>query len=157
MSDTHENIVYGLIDPRTLLIHYIGQSSWGLEYPRMHRHESIPETRCRRWVKELESRGFNYDVVVLETGNDAADLAAMKLWWMNYGRASGWPLTNSFKHRSPASDVVESRQQRGRRTLCIQVHVTEEQKKTLAATAADAGMTLAGWMLYVALRAARTE
>lgn len=100
-------LIYGLIDPRTLLVRYVGKSSTGLLRPNSHRAAArcaAPRGHCGRWINSLHRLGLDYVVVVLEDIVPQLDsLAAaavksrlndMERWWIAYGRASGWELTN---------------------------------------------------------------
>lgn len=85
-------LIYGLVDPRTLLVRYVGQSARGLARPRDHRGPARDNTRRSTWIKSLRALGLNFEIVVLEQG--CVDLDASERWWIAYGRASGWALTN---------------------------------------------------------------
>lgn len=108
------HLIYGLIDPRTLLIRYVGLSSNGMRRPRNHRWPSCPDTYCRRWVKSLQRLGLNYKIVVLEVLKDAADLDQAERWWIALGRASGWPLTNLTDGGGPSKLALAERRRRNR-------------------------------------------
>lgn len=87
------NIIYGIVDPRTLLVRYVGKSTFGLERTRQHKHQAKRErTYKANWLKSLCAAGLEYIVVVFET--EPPDLTAAERFWIAYGRASGWPLTN---------------------------------------------------------------
>jgi hypothetical protein len=60
--------------------------------PRQHsKGKSGPH--CKNWVNNLKNQGLNYEIVILEvTSADA--VKAAEVWWIAYGRSSGWPLTN---------------------------------------------------------------
>jgi hypothetical protein len=88
-------IIYGLIDPRTRLIRYVGKSSRGLCRPKQH-EKCDPKTTgvwCRRWIKKLQGAGLTYEVVILDRGT-AETLPELECFWISYGRACHWPLTN---------------------------------------------------------------
>lgn len=89
-------LIYGCIDPRTLLIRYIGRSSSGLSHPRGYKSPCMLKdtTHRSRWIKELLRLGLTYGVVVLEEVPDSADLNPAERWWIAYGRMSAWPLVN---------------------------------------------------------------
>lgn len=108
MSDfeTATYLIYGLIDPKTRLIRYVGKSSSGMKRPRDHGKRSCPDTYCRRWVRSLERIGLTYEIVVLEILPDHTDLAAAERWWIAYGRGCGWPLTNLTDGNGPAEDAM---------------------------------------------------
>lgn len=92
------NIIYGLIDPDSLMIRYIGKSCSGLNRPRNHRAaakrvRNREETHKARWIRSLLSRGLEYEIVILDETVPEA-LYDLEQWWIVYGRALGWPLTN---------------------------------------------------------------
>lgn len=91
-------IVYGLIDPRTRMIRYIGLSTSGLKRPRTHTQTPVDRAHLHsaRWIAGLKRLGIKYEIVILETVPDAdyEDLCRAETWWIAYGRASRWPLTN---------------------------------------------------------------
>lgn len=107
------HLIYGLIDPRDLLIHYVGRSSDGMQRPmthaRNHRRSSHHGVRTAVWIADLRSSGHEYAIVVLERiekprapstrcwwldDRNPTELPAAEQWWIAYGRACGWPLTN---------------------------------------------------------------
>lgn len=124
MSASPTNLIYGLVDPRTLLIRYVGMTSNGMRRPKDHRRPSGPDTYCRRWVKSLQREGLAYQIVVLEILETSITLPEAERWWIAYGRASGWPLTNlnGGGHVSEA-ELLELRERRIARA---------EQKKACA-------------------------
>lgn len=103
-------MIYGLVDPRTKFVHYVGLSGCGLRRPRRHRTEHTGSAAKVAWVLELQALGLDFDIVVLEYVDDPRAPAPHPLWtntdrnptalaeaerfWIAYGRASGWPLTN---------------------------------------------------------------
>jgi len=88
-------LIYGLVDPRTRLIRYVGKSTSGLRRPRGHRNPSNQKaTYSARWVEALRREGLTYTIVVLEEQAFGLSLDIAEQWWIAYGRASGWPLTN---------------------------------------------------------------
>jgi len=90
------NIVYGLVDPHTLLVRYVGLSTNGLKRPNGHRAPS--SLRCKShknaWIKTLFDAGLDYTIVVLEVVATKDALPAAERFWIALGRAFGWPLTN---------------------------------------------------------------
>ena len=87
-------LVYGLVDPRTLLVRYVGKSESGLERPRSHRHKCIGSTHREHWIAELKRAGLSYEIAVLESVATQDALVDAERWWIAFGRACGWPLTN---------------------------------------------------------------
>ena len=116
------NLIYGLIDPSDRLIHYVGLSSRGLERPREHRHAAKSDgVDCVKWIRELQSKGLDYEITVLEALENDSSLSAAERWWIAYGRACGWPLTNctdggeySRRFRKPGFGVSDEDLQQAR-------------------------------------------
>lgn len=111
--DEPENVIYALIDPRSLLIRYIGLSSNGISRAKDHRRPSCPDTYCRRWVKSLQRLGLDYEIFKLETFDTPTKLAEAERWWIAYGRACGWPLTNIMDGGGMSEEtILKKRRQR---------------------------------------------
>jgi hypothetical protein len=93
--DAPQHLIYGLVDPRTMLVRYVGCSSRGLTRPRQHvapRERKFNRYKDR-WIAQLEAAGLSYEIAVLAPSTRET-LKADEVWWIAYGRASGWPLTN---------------------------------------------------------------
>lgn len=90
-----ECLIYGLTDPRTGSVRYIGKSRTGLR--RSSQHQGRPSEKNphkSRWIMSLKIVGLAYGVVVLERVVSASDLDDAERRWIAYGRKEGWPLTN---------------------------------------------------------------
>ena len=88
-------LVYGLIDPRSTMIRYVGQSSIGMTRPRKHKRKPISDTsHCANWIRSLQRISLEFAIVVLEVCLTKEQLNGAEHWWVIYGRLSGWPLTN---------------------------------------------------------------
>lgn len=83
-------IIYGLIDPRTGQIRYIGKSSSGLSRPS----EGHYHGRCKNWISNLKEAGLRYQIKVMEDVGSKDMLNAAERNWIAHGRSEGWPLTN---------------------------------------------------------------
>lgn len=89
--------IYGLIDPRTKLVRYVGQTSSGMRRPRHHRAPSqlrTKKTHRSTWIRSLLKLGLDYEVAVLEAFDGPGPLNDAECWWIAYGLALGWGLTN---------------------------------------------------------------
>ena len=93
MSDP-KYIIYGLTDPRTSQVRYVGQSSKGLRRPLEHGNGGRSSGRCKTWLKSLQLKGLKNGVVVLEICGSAEDLDPAERKWIAHGRSKGWGLTN---------------------------------------------------------------
>ncbi len=94
-----KKLIYGLIDPRTRAIRYIGQSTRGLLRPAEHKYKLVDSdtTHKANWIRALLHEGLDYEIVVLQYLRDDQpyeDIDAMEICWIAHGRAEGWPLTN---------------------------------------------------------------
>lgn len=89
-------IIYGLKDPLTDVIMYVGKSSSGLKRPRYHAHAARKGDGglCANWIRGLLDLELMYEIVVLEYVVDASVLVDREVWWIACGRNNGWPLLN---------------------------------------------------------------
>lgn len=89
-------IIYGLIDPRTNEIRYIGLSRQGKARPRQHAypsHRNRP-TPVACWVRSLLAQGIRYQFVILEECKSREELAPAEIKWITDSRARGCRLLN---------------------------------------------------------------
>lgn len=89
-------VIYGLFDPRTGEIRYIGKSSSGLRRPERHRHPSElakDNSHKARWIRVLHKDGLTYGIIVLEKTNREL-LNTDETKWIALARSNQWPLTN---------------------------------------------------------------
>lgn len=88
--------MYGLIDPQSKMIRYVGRTTQGQK--RFHQH-SYAARNCRsnthvnNWIRSLYAKGLRFEPTILEF-TDRATLIERERWWIRYGRMSGWDLTN---------------------------------------------------------------
>lgn len=95
---SHEKLVYGLTDPRTGGIRYVGRSSTGLARPRAHFKALESETDLShrvRWLRVLQRLGLSYGIIILEHCRNKDHLYEAEERWILAGRRLGWELTNS--------------------------------------------------------------
>ncbi|HSH79851.1 MAG TPA: helix-turn-helix domain-containing protein [Herpetosiphonaceae bacterium] len=86
--------IYGLVDPNTHDIRYIGKSI--RPHERLHDHCN-DHSDCHRthWIQSLIRQGQRPELVILEELPDGADWQATERAWIAKGKAAGWPLTNN--------------------------------------------------------------
>jgi NUMOD3 motif len=91
-----EFLIYGLADPRTGFVHYIGKSKTALRRPRRHGAELLhtDPTPKGDWVRGLVADGYRYEIRVLEELPGPEDLDDAECFWIAQGRALRWPLVN---------------------------------------------------------------
>lgn len=97
-----KNIIYGLIDPTTKEIRYIGQSSTGLRRPKSHLNPSGIRpyggnknlNKKQAWVKSLLNKNIKPDIITIETLDSKDQLNEAEEFWITYFRSIGSRLTN---------------------------------------------------------------
>ena len=122
-------LIYGLVDPRTDELRYIGRSSNGLERPRYHvwyvKCGNYPlTTRCQAWIKSLLNIDREPQFIVLEdfeiANDDILNSAEKRL--IAHHRLCGCNLTNhtdggegsiGYKHTKESLDKI-SKSSKGR-------------------------------------------
>ena len=91
-------LVYGLIDPRTEKIRYIGQSHSGLRRPRQHAYGSSLAKDVNKhkvnWIRQLLAEKMMYRVTALSSLPECTGLDELEQYWIAYGWMAGWPLLN---------------------------------------------------------------
>lgn len=101
-------LIYGLRDPRTNEIRYVGQSRRGLRRAQSHRHKYHLEkgwhTPKVKWLRELSSLGLRYEVVVLQYCPTADALNDAEREWVAIGRAA---LGNRLLNRTIGGDGAQ--------------------------------------------------
>lgn len=111
--------IYVLRDPRTEQIRYVGKTEETLSQ-RLYDHvyEAKRDHGCDRciWIRELVTLCLQPVIELLEECS-AVEWQKRERFWIEYGRTSGWNLTNS-------SDGGEG---------CSGYHLTDEQKAKLSA------------------------
>jgi hypothetical protein len=113
LPETSKYLIYGLVDPRTDDIRYIGQSSRGLARPHSHGWVSALRTRkthTTAWIKSLRRAGFDYTVVILEVVNHKNLLGVAERRWIRCARELGWHLTNHTEGGEGRTGVCSRRQ-----------------------------------------------
>lgn len=121
------------------MIRYIGKSSNGAI--RIYQHRSKPvtdKTYCAHWIRNLKAKGLRFEWAILEITPDKSSLPELEVWWISYGRLSGWPLTNLSEggvggNTRPRSTTLKrhmSRRMKGRK-------VSQETRDRLKALAVE--------------------
>lgn len=93
----YDRLIYGLVDPTTNLIRYVGSSTKGLDRPKEHLRPCNYkfDRKVYRWIREVVEKGSLPKIVVLEEVARGANLIDAETWWMRYLRCFGCDLTNS--------------------------------------------------------------
>lgn len=91
-------IIYGLADPETHHLRYVGKSTSGLHRPQAHSQpwaiKKYAGTHKGSWIKGLVDRGLVPDIVIIETLDCPETLYDHERFWIKYFREMGCRLTN---------------------------------------------------------------
>lgn len=92
-------LVYGLKDPITNRIRYVGKSSNYLYRPKEHLRDRnwngpLKNTYLYRWIKKLNTKGLLPEIITLESTNDGSRLALLERNWIAKLRKQGNRLCN---------------------------------------------------------------
>lgn len=90
MEPNRHYVIYGLVDPETSELRYVGKSSIGLK--RGHQKHSA---HCENWRKSLRARNLKPKVIVIEDLTSYGEsLNEREKHWIAYHRSQGASLTN---------------------------------------------------------------
>lgn len=90
-------IVYGLIDPRSGELRYVGKSTTGMVRPRKHGQPGTLKWNrghSGAWLRSLARDGLAPEIIELERAATRSDLAAAEQFQIAYWRFVGADLTN---------------------------------------------------------------
>jgi hypothetical protein len=111
--------IYGLVDPRTGAIRYIGKTVRGITRVRAHGQRMHEEhTHKSAWLKQLRAAGLRYKVLVLEE-LPAEELCAAEVRWIALARKIGWALTNLTDGGDGAHGCRQSTETRKKRAMVL--------------------------------------
>lgn len=97
--------IYGLTDPETDEVRYIGKSIRPFERFQNHMHE--PPSNCHRshWIQSLKKRGLEPGMVIFEEIIGAWPWQESERYWIARGRRLGWRLTNNTSGGDGVKDL----------------------------------------------------
>ena len=127
------NFIYGLADPRTGLVRYIGRTTTGMERPRHHWYfypsKNNHATHKTHWVDELKSLGLRFEIKVLEevADDDVDSIELLERYWIAQAKEAGWNLTNTTEGGEGAKGRVGFKHDAATRA-----RITESLKKFYA-------------------------
>ena len=89
-------IIYGLVDPYSKHLRYVGKSQKGLKRPLQHFKPALLKvnTHKNHWIKQLLSQGSTPQIVIIQSFEDADILNTAEIHWIAYFKSMGCPLTN---------------------------------------------------------------
>lgn len=89
-------IIYGLTDPDTQEIRYIGKSTSGMKRPMEHKKPCNLKASSHKinWIKSLISNNKQYGIIILESTETPEELDSREIYWIAEYKARGANLTN---------------------------------------------------------------
>lgn len=116
--------IYGLCDPRTQELRYVGQTCMGMKRPTDHSrpwHLAGKTSHTANWIKSLLAAGMMPEIEILEVVPEA-ELNEAEEFWIAYFRYIGARLTNHMPggngargyRRSDEARAAQSARQKGR-------------------------------------------
>lgn len=88
-----QTYIYGLLDPRDQLVHYVGKSDRPRQRLTEHLKDAASNPYKAEWLEDLSVSGGRPRIVILETVS-LADWEQAERRWIATGRDLEWPLTN---------------------------------------------------------------
>lgn len=90
-----EGVIYGLADPLTLELRYVGQSLNHRRRFRRHLRSSLnPKNHVHMWIAKLRCDGLEPMLVILASHIPSSNLNAEEQFYVAYHRGQGCDLTN---------------------------------------------------------------
>lgn len=91
--------IYGLVDPRSGELRYVGQTSVGMRRPLYHSKASTLKKNTNphkcNWIRKLQTLGTSYEVEILEAFESRDRLDEAEEHWIGYFRMIGSRLLNA--------------------------------------------------------------
>lgn len=131
-NDGRRAFIYGLIDPCTCELRYIGKSIRPLERMTNHMNE---RSSCHRshWLQSLKSRGLRPGIVILEETQGDWPWQEAESHWIAVALAAGCRLTNSTSGGDGVTGLSADARERMRATWLGRKHRPETIAKLRAA------------------------
>jgi len=124
--------IYGLTDPVTGEIRYIGKSIRPIERLANHCNEV---SKCHRsnWIQGLRKQGLKPGMVILERINGDWPWQESEKYWISYGRKNGWDLVNNTNGGDGVSGLSGESKERMSKTWIGRKHRPDSIIKIIAA------------------------
>lgn len=100
-------IIYGLIDPNTDYIRYIGKSVSGLKRAREHMKPSSLKndgnTHKANWIRSLKKQNLKYNIIVLDKANNFNELYEKEQYWIQTFKSQNYEFLTNSQDGGPGS------------------------------------------------------
>lgn len=98
--------IYGLIDPRTDEICYVGQSVNHKNRLKQHLIDKN-DTSKTRWIAELQSINLAPNIVVLDKAQAKEEANYKENWWIVFARHKQWQTVNGTRPSDSRADFSQ--------------------------------------------------
>lgn len=89
------SFIYGLLDPRSRDVCYVGRTNDIAKRMNHHRREATWESSIKAtWINELHELGLTFEHCILAVVEPGYRVIEMEARWICEGMRRGWPLTN---------------------------------------------------------------
>jgi hypothetical protein len=132
-GDDPSHYIYGLHDPRTLALRYIGKSDNPAQRLARQMNERAETHRCH-WIGELRSLGLRPIQVIIDSTPPGSDWQSVEQAYIAAARAAGDPLTNGTDGGGGVVGLSAESRERMRRAWTGRKHTPEELAKMSAAS-----------------------
>lgn len=99
--------IYGLTDPRTGEIRYVGRSVNDPWYRYLVHTRDTSSCYKARWIRSLMNQGLKPGFFIIEMNVPVTEINAYECWWIAQGRNWGWRLTNGTRGGDGLVDATE--------------------------------------------------
>lgn len=125
---------YGLCDPDTEEIRYIGKSIRPFQRAINHLND---RSRCHRtnWIQSLLSQGKEPKIKILGSIRGNVRWQEWEKWWIAVGKSRGWRLTNSTSGGDGVPDLPPEIRERIRQASIGRTQTSEQRAKILKSRA----------------------
>ena len=122
------SFIYGLADPETGDIRYIGKSIRPVGRLRDHIND---QSLCHRtnWIRSLKSRGLDPELIVLESVQGEWPWQEAERFWIQYAKGHGCNLVNGTSGGDGVSDLPAESRERIRTAWIGRKHKPESLAK----------------------------
>ena len=96
ITSTKGYLIYGLIDPFTNQLRYIGKSTVGFKRPKSHflPYKLKDRTHKVKWIKSILNKKIKPKIIIIQQFKEPEILYQAEQFWIKYFREMGCPLTN---------------------------------------------------------------